>query len=159
MSRSLQSSIRRSQTPDMAAILALLRRAGLPTQDLASAPGLQLWVLMIDGRLTGVVGMERFGIGALLRSLAVASEHQRCGLGRKLVARVEREAQAEGLEQLALLTETAEAFFRCLGYQVTDRRDVSEDIKQSAEFRSLCPVSAVCMTKSLVSSSQEAHHG
>jgi amino-acid N-acetyltransferase len=49
-----------------------------------------------------------------------------------------------------LLTETAETFFRRLGYEAIDRHYVSEDLKQSAEFRALCPASAVCMTKSLV---------
>ena len=50
-----------------------------------------------------------------------------------------------------LLTETAEKFFRAIGYEVIDRRHVPEEIKQSAEFRSLCPASAVCMTKLLPS--------
>jgi amino-acid N-acetyltransferase len=50
-----------------------------------------------------------------------------------------------------LLTETAEKFFRAIGYEVIDRRHVPEEIKQSAEFRSLCPASAVCMSKLLAS--------
>jgi amino-acid N-acetyltransferase len=50
------------------------------------------------------------------------------------------------------LTETAENFFRGLGYEAIDRRYVPEEIQQSAEFRSLCPASAVCMTKSLSAS-------
>jgi amino-acid N-acetyltransferase len=57
------------------------------------------------------------------------------------------------------LTETAEGFFRGLGYHVIDRGYVIEELKQSAEFRSLCPASAVCMTKSLVSPSIEARQG
>ena len=95
--------------------------------------------------------MERFGARALLRSLAVAPGHQQRGMGHKLVARLEREAQAEDVEQLVLLTETVEKFFRSIGYVVIDRRHVPEEIKQSAEFRSLCPASAVCMSKSLTS--------
>ena len=94
--------------------------------------------------------MERFGACALLRSLAVGTSYQRRGLGHQLVARLEREAQADGVEQLVLLTETAETFFRAIGYEVIDRRYVPEEIKQSAEFSSLCPVSAVCLTKPLI---------
>jgi amino-acid N-acetyltransferase len=70
-------------------------------------------------------------------------------LGQKLVARVEHDAKAEGIERLVLLTETAETFFLRLGYEVTDRSNVRDELKQSAEVRSLCPVSAVCMTKAL----------
>lgn len=36
-----------------------------------------------------------------------------------------------------------------LGYAVIDRAYVSEELRQSAEFRSLCPASAVCMSKAL----------
>ncbi len=103
--------------------------------------------------------MERFGKYALLRSLAVAPSHRQRGLGQQLVARLERDARANGVEQLVLLTETAEKFFRAIGYEPIDRGYVPEEIKQSAEFRSLCPASAVCMSKSLVPSSVEAQHG
>jgi amino-acid N-acetyltransferase len=148
----LQPTIRRGQRADLAAVLALLKRAGLPTDDLTSAPGLHLWVLEADESLSGVIGMERFGACALLRSLAVAPSCQQRGFGRELVARLERDAQVEGVEHLVLLTETAEAFFRQVGYDVIDRRYIPEEIKQSAELRSLCPASAVCMTKSLAAS-------
>jgi len=133
----------------MAPVLALLRGAGLPTADLASAPDLHLWVLESEGSIIGVIGMERFGMYALLRSLAVAPRHRQRGLGHQLVALLERDVQADGIEQLVLLTETAERFFRAVGYEIIDRRHVPEESKQSAEFRSLCPASAVCMTKSL----------
>jgi amino-acid N-acetyltransferase len=103
--------------------------------------------------------MERFGASALLRSLAVGPRFQRRGLGHMLVARLEREAEANGVEQLVLLTETAERFFRAIGYEVIDRSQVPEKIKQSAEFRMLCPASAVCMTKLLASSRAEVPHG
>ena len=102
--------------------------------------------------ILGVIGLERFGSDALLRSLAVSPDHRKRGLGQELVARLEHDAQAEGIQRLVLLTETAEAFFRRLGFAVTDRSHVSDGVKQSAEFRSLCPISAICMSKAL-------HHG
>jgi amino-acid N-acetyltransferase len=150
MNSSPQPAIRRGRASDLAAVLAMLQGAGLPTEDLTSAPGLHLWVISTEKSLVGVIGLERFDAGALLRSLAVEPGHQRRGLGRQLVARLEHDARADGVQQLVLLTKTAEAFFRELGYEAIDRRYVSEDLKQSAEFRSLCPASAVCMTKSLV---------
>ena len=149
MTVALQSFVRRGAAPDLAAVLALLREARLPTEDLTSAPGLQFWVLESEGRLIGVIGLERFGTGALLRSLAVASEHQRQGFGHQLVTRLEQDARSTGVERLVLLTETAEAFFGRLGYEPIDRGYVPDEIKESAEFRSLCPASAVCLTKTL----------
>ena len=141
--------IRRGQTADVPAVLALLHGAGLPTADFTSAQGLTMWVVKARDSLVGVVAMERFGTDALLRSLAVAAGHRKRGVARRLVARLEQDAQAEGVHQLVLLTESAEPFFRNLGYEVIDRRNVSEELRQSAEFRSLCPASAVCMRKAI----------
>jgi amino-acid N-acetyltransferase len=131
------------------AVVALLKRAGLPVADLTSIAGLQLWVLEGTDGVVGAIAMERCGSQALLRSLAVAPEYRNCGFGRELVARLEEAARTDELTQLVLLTQTAETFFRSLGYEVTDRNEVSDTLKQSAEFRSLCPASAVCMSKRL----------
>jgi amino-acid N-acetyltransferase len=149
MAPSLKPSIRRGETPDVPAVVALLEGAGLPTADFANAPGLQMWVLVENGSLLGVIALERFGTNALLRSLAVAPEHRSRGFGHRLVSQLEHDAFAQGVERLVLVTETAEPFFRRLGYDVFERRYVSDDVKQSAEFRSLCPASAVCMSKVL----------
>jgi amino-acid N-acetyltransferase len=147
---SLQPAIRPGQSADLGEVTALLKAAGLPTDDLASALDLHLWVLEAEGDIVGVIGVERFGASALLRSLAIEPNYQRRGLGRQLVGQLERDVRFKGVEQLILLTETAESFFRRIGYEVIDRRYVPEDVKQSAEFRSLCPASAVCMTKSIL---------
>jgi len=143
-------TIRRGNSSDVSDILTLLQGAALPTADLTSAERLQMWVLEVNSSLVGVVALERFDKSALLRSLAVAPDHQKRGLGRQLVAYLERDAQAAGVEQLVLLTETAVPFFRSLRYRVVDRDTASDDVRQSAEFLSLCPVSATCMAKTLI---------
>jgi amino-acid N-acetyltransferase len=132
----------------MPAVIALLASAGLPTADLSSALQLTVWILKSDS-LKGAIGLERFGPTGLMRSLVVAPSYRCRGLGRELVAWLEHDARAGGIQQLVLLTETAEPFFRSLGYSAIDRHLVGEALKQSAEFRSLCPVSAVCMRKTL----------
>jgi amino-acid N-acetyltransferase len=144
---------------DLPGVLALLQSANLPTADLTSAQGLKMWVLEAKDALLGVIALERFGSDALLRSFAVAPAYQKRGFGHELVARLEQEAQADGIQHLVLLTETAEPFFRSLGYQVIDRSRVSGELKQSAEFRSLCPASAVCMSKSIHSMGVEGKYG
>jgi amino-acid N-acetyltransferase len=147
----LQLGIRRGLSTDMPALLVLLQGAGLPTADLKSSQRLKMWVLEARDSVLGTIALEPFGTNGLLRSLAVAPEYRKWGFGRELVARLERDAQAIGVERLVLLTETSESFFRSLAYEVIDRRDVSEELKQSAEFRSLCPASAVCMSKAIYS--------
>jgi amino-acid N-acetyltransferase len=142
-------SIRRGRPTDLPAVLALLEGARLPTADLASVDELLMWVLEERGTIAGVIALERFGSQALLRSLAVRPEYRQRGFGRELVARLEDSARTENVQQLVLLTETAQGFFRSLGYSVIDRGYVSEQLQQSAEFRSLCPASAICMSKTL----------
>jgi amino-acid N-acetyltransferase len=149
MATALQSKIRRGGTADLPAAIALLKGTSLPTSDLMSAKELQLWVFEANESFQGVVALERFGSDALLRSLMVAVEQRNRGLGHELVAHLEHDAKADGIEQLVLLTETAQVFFQKLGYEVIDRGLVSESVWQSAEFRSLCPASAVCMRKVL----------
>ena len=149
MSTSLQAAIRPLQATDVPAVLALLQSVRLPTSDLSDNQRMMMWVSEAQDVHVGVIALERFGSEALLRSLAVAPEHRKRGLGRALVAHLERAARSDGIERLVLLTETAEKLFLFLGYSVIDRRSVSEALRQSAEFRSLCPVSAVCMSKTL----------
>jgi len=142
-------NIRRGRPADLPAVLALLESARLPTADIANIDEPQVWVLEDRERIVGVVALERFGSEGLLRSLAIAPDYRNRGFGRELVTHVEQIARADNVSQLLLLTETAEVFFRALGYSTLDRRNVSDRLRQSAEFRSLCPASASCMSKIL----------
>jgi amino-acid N-acetyltransferase len=152
-------SVRVSTAADLAAIRALLINAALPILDLDSATGLRFWVAEDGDQLIGAIGLEPFGATGLLRSLVVSPSHRQHGLGSTLVSVLEQEANAQGVQALVLLTETAEAFFRRRGYRVVERSVVPDEIKQSAEFRSLCPASAVCMAKLPLSTSEGVFGG
>jgi amino-acid N-acetyltransferase len=153
-----RNTIRTSRAADFSSVRDLLVAARLPTEDLNSAAGLRFWVAEDQDRIVGAVGLESLGAAGLLRSLVVAPSHRQHGLASSLTAILEREARANGVEVLVLLTETAEAFFKRHGYQVIEREYVPDEIKQSAEFQSLCPASAICMTKSLQSSGVAVAH-
>ncbi len=150
MSAAAPTSIRRARAEDLPATLALLRAAGLPTQDIAGGASVQIWVLEGERGILGAVALEGAGSdGRLLRSLVIDPALRRRGLGRALVARIERDARAEGVKRLVLLTETAQGLFDRLGYEVIPRNQAPADLQSSAEFQSLCPGSAVCMAKQL----------
>jgi amino-acid N-acetyltransferase len=149
MSTVQDPSIRVGRPADLPAVLRLVENANLPTADLAKARELTIWVLEVEGALVGVIALERFGFDGLLRSLAVAPEFRNRGLGRVLVARLEKDASEHGVQRLVLLTETAEQFFKSIGYARINRTEVIGPLQQSAEFRTLCPVSAACMTKAI----------
>src|SRR5262249_35127233 len=90
---SWQTNIRRGRATDLAAVLALLESARLPTADIASIDEPQIWVLEERDRIVGVIALERTGSEALLRSLAVTPDYRNRGFGREIVVHVEQSAR------------------------------------------------------------------
>jgi amino-acid N-acetyltransferase len=131
---------------DAAAVAALLREAGLPHEDFADHLAYFL-VARRQGEIVGAIGFELHGTDALLRSLVVAPAHRGAGLGDRLVKRLTASARRQGVRRFYLLTTTAETFFLKRGFEKIDRRSVPAAIAGAKEFNSLCPVSAVCLTR------------
>lgn len=126
---------------------ALLWSAGLPVSDLREAPSLELFGLRADGRLVGVVGVERYGEVALLRSLAVDPAYRASGYGQALVRHAERWAMRHGATTCYLLTTTAADFLARLGYEVTSRAEAPAVIAATSQFSGLCPASSTFMRR------------
>lgn len=130
------------------AIRALLQANDLPTVDLDAAP--VEFLVAFDGTgLAAVGGLEAHGDCGLLRSLAVRPALRGSGLGSALLRALETKARERGLRELVLLTLTAAPFFARHGYVELARDDAPRAVRDSAEFRSLCPASATCMSRSI----------
>jgi amino-acid N-acetyltransferase len=149
MKAPVSDGIEAAASTDLPAILALLTAAGLPVTDVGLDSHPEFLVARLDGCMAGVIGLERFGDVGLLRSLAVNEAHRRQGLGLALTRALEERAARTGIVALVLLTETARDFFQRRGYQVIARVQAPAAVQASSEFRSLCPESAVCLTKRL----------
>jgi len=130
------------------ALADALFAAGLPNSDIGDA-GRLFFRFENELGIAGYGGLEGGNADRLMRSVVVPPGRQGCGMGRAIVADIEREAAAMGAERLHLLTTTAAAFFSGIGYQVADRTSAPAIIAASAEFTSLCPASAVYMIKTL----------
>ena len=144
----MSMQIRKATQTDAARIIALLTANDLPTSDLAHCR--PEFVVIEDGtELIGTAGVEVFGDAALVRSVAIARGRQKAGLGSSLLGELEHQASALGIRELVLLTQTAEPFFARHGYTRVERASVPQPIQATTEFRSLCPASAVCMSKRL----------
>ncbi|MBS0380521.1 MAG: GNAT family N-acetyltransferase [Proteobacteria bacterium] len=133
---------------DLEVVQGLLSEAGLPTSDLGVARP-QFLVVRERKAVIGAGALQRFGAAALLRSLVVADGHRKRGLGRQIVEALEQRAAEQGVGELILLTETAADFFERAGYRLIERSRAPAAVQESAEFRSLCPSTAVCMGKVL----------
>lgn len=134
---------------DHEAVRGLLREAELPVEDLSPGAMSRFLAAREDGAVVGAVGVEPAGSAGLLRSLVVTPRLRGRGLGRALAGAAEARGRARGLDALYLLTTTAERFFARLGYRRVERADVPGAVRETEEFRRLCPDTAVCMRKTL----------
>jgi amino-acid N-acetyltransferase len=131
---------------DGPAVVALLRAADLPHEDIT--PHLEHFLVARNGgTIVGAVGVEVYAPDGLLRSLVVTPAYRGRGLGDELVRRLERAAAEWGVERFWLLTTTAEAFFARRGFRVTPRAGAPAKIAATHEFKSLCPSTAICLSR------------
>jgi amino-acid N-acetyltransferase len=140
--------VERAQPEDIASVLSLLERHGLPL-DGADAMGDAVVVARLDGRVVGAAGLERYADGALLRSVVMDASAQGHGLGQRLTEAALALARDLCMPRVFLLTTTADGFFPRCGFERIGRADVPESVRQSVEFRSACPASAIVMRKLL----------
>jgi arsenite methyltransferase len=129
---------------DLAAVENLLRRCKLPTDGVAD------WVdTLIIARsgphVIGSTALELYGEAALLRSVAVYPSLRGTGVGHQLMTAALAKARQVGVRDLYLLTTTAGDFFPRFGFHPITRDEAPVSVKQSAEFTSLCPDSALVM--------------
>lgn len=140
--------LRGAASADRPAIENLLSRLELPVAGVAEWIE-HFWVAESAGSVVGVAGVELYGEGALLRSVAVDPGWRSSGLGRTLVDRALAAAKNSGARDVFLLTTTAERYFPRLGFEGTSRDLVPARVQQSVEFREACPASAIVMRRAL----------
>jgi amino-acid N-acetyltransferase len=134
--------LRRAEEADLEPLLAFLTANKLVLEGVTEHLE-HFWLHFENGAVQASGGLEVYGQAALLRSVAVTTQGQ--GTGTAVVCHLLEQAQALGVREVVLLTETAQEFFAKLGFVVSSREEVPEAVKQSVEFRGACPDSAVVM--------------
>jgi amino-acid N-acetyltransferase len=135
---------------DLAALGAALAAADLPAADLATAEAARFFRFADDcGRTLGYGGLEGRGPDQLLRSLLVLPGERGRRVGAAIALALERLAGEAGAERLHLLTIDAAGFFERQGYRRAERAAAPPAIAATAQFRTLCPASAVYLTRSV----------
>jgi amino-acid N-acetyltransferase len=140
-------ALRRAREADLGEVASLLAMEGLPLEGLRENVQ-QTWIAEAEGRIQACSAIEFYGTSALLRSVAVARDRRRQGLGRQIVEAALK-AAAERASRVYLLTEGASGFFKQLGFRPVARGRVPANLRRSTEFSVLCPVSAEAMTRSI----------
>ena len=133
---------------DLPEIRALLERLHLPLAGVDEHVPTML--VARDGeQIVGTAALEMYADGALLRSVAVEPVRQGRQLGHQLTDAALELATAHGVNTVFLLTTTAERFFPTFGFEEIDREQVPVSVRESVEFQSACPASAIVMRKQL----------
>lgn len=132
---------------DRQAVIALLNEQGLPVSDITEST--LLYFLQAGNKMIGTAGLDIFNGFALLRSVSILKELQGKGYGKFLNNLIEQAAKEKEINCLYLITNTAGNFFGRQGYSIIDRAVAPETIKQTGQFSSVCPSTAVVMKKKL----------
>jgi len=131
------------------ALVAALKTEDLPVDDL-DAPGRTFFVYRtLAGVVVAFAGYELYGEDVLLRSIVVLPEHKSGRIGRNLVPLLAYRAFRAGARTAWLLTMHAAGFFEKLGCKRRERAEAPATILESRQAKSLCPASAVLMSKPL----------
>ena len=133
-----------ARSDDLAEILDLLTRTGLPLDGLRDHLPTTL-VGREDGHVVGSAALELYADSALLRSVAVSPSLQHRGLGQALTRAALALAREHRVAAVYLLTTTADAFFPRFGFVRVTRQDVPEAVRQSVEFTTARPSTATVM--------------
>ena len=132
--------------------LALLMQSNLPTEDISEVT--KLFCIVDNNKVVAAIGVEFYKNISLLRSFAVNREYSNKGIGNQLVNFIEDFSRQNEMQEMVLLTTTATDYFAKRNYQSIDREDIPHEIKNSSEFKSTCPVSAIVMKKILQASAK-----
>jgi amino-acid N-acetyltransferase len=144
----MEARIERAREQDAAEVFRLLEMNRLPLDGLREHLATMV-VARRNDRVVGSAAVEVYADGALLRSVAVAPDLQRSGLGHLLTDAAIQIARDAGVPAVYLLTTTAERYFPKFGFEPIPRQDVPESVQTSIEFKSACPSSATAMRKLL----------
>ncbi|MBL7782860.1 MAG: GNAT family N-acetyltransferase [Saprospiraceae bacterium] len=131
-----------------AALESLLKSLSLPVEDLPD--DLSGFTLAFeDAMLVGSAGVEPVGQAGLLRSVAVAASHRSLGVAAHVFQSAIENALKKGIHDIWLITNTADQYFKRHGFEYIDRENAPHDIAGTAQFKGLCPSSAVVMRRIL----------
>jgi len=147
-SASVPCALEAARPSDLAAVLALLDRTGLPQEGIESLLATTV-VAREAGQVVGCAAFEVYGTSALLRSVAVNLDYRRRRLGQQLVEERLQDARRRGIQNIYLLTETAQDYFTRFGFHPIDRAAVAPAIHTSVEWTSACPETAQAMVFSI----------
>ncbi len=140
--------IQKAELDDLNALKTLIKKSKLVHEEIETHLE-NFFVIKEESNIIGCAGIEHYDDVGLLRSVAVDIKYQRKGLGKKLINKMIVFAEEKGIENLYLLTDSAEEFFKKFGFKLVSRNDVDSRIQQTYEYTTACDETASVMVKRL----------
>ncbi len=148
----IEIKFRFAKREDVEKIAELLKKCNLPSEDF-SGHLKDFMVAVVEREIIATAGLQipKSGEAGLLRSVAVAKQYRKRGIATKLYKKIYAHARLRGVKEFFLLTDTAGAvnFFASLGFSKIGREDAAVNIRATEQFKTHCPLAAVCMTKDI----------
>ncbi|MCB9231839.1 MAG: MFS transporter [Bacteroidia bacterium] len=133
---------------DMEALKEMLAKAGLPFDDVGEQ-NQRFFLYRFKELVLGTIGLQKAGNFGLLRSLSVAREFRRKHLGQNMIDKLINYSSETGIQQLYLITTSAQTYFEKQGFREISREKVPSEIQGTREYAELCPSEAKVMVKYL----------
>jgi N-acetylglutamate synthase-like GNAT family acetyltransferase len=127
-------------------LVGLLDVGELPTVELGRTV---FWVGEQGSVVHAVAGLQPLGHLGLVRSVFVSPASRRQGVARRLLEAIVAEARRRGVTELYALA-LHPSWLEALGFVPVDRALAPEAVRESEEFRSACPASAVLLRRVVV---------
>jgi N-acetylglutamate synthase-like GNAT family acetyltransferase len=145
MAEAMKKTPELRETSDFSAMLCLARESGLESDHLTNI--VSAYGFFLDGKLVGCAALKKGDDLFMVECLAVAESMRGRGLGRTLVARIEKEAGANGAKKLWAIARLPR-FFERIGYRVSSPSDPgaprNDDCMTCPQFgKSCCPAIVV----------------
>lgn len=133
-------------TSDIDQVESILKESNLPTNDIFEYID-NFVVAEQDNKVIGLGGFEKHGDIVLLRSLSVRQEYRGEDVGKSIYELLGSKISHAGINAIYLLTETATDYFIKLGFTIIDRTNIPNAVKETRQFKELCPSTAIVMCK------------
>lgn len=130
-------------------LIAALKDANLAVDDLGEPNRTFFVYRSLAGAVLGYGGFELYGPDVFLRSVVVTLEGRGKGIGRNLVPLLLYRAYRQGARTAWLLTTTAADFFEKIKFKRRSREEAPAAILDTRQAKSLCPASAVLLSKTI----------
>ena len=143
MTREGAVKIKLAPQEDFFQIHELLIENGLPTVGVDSGAG--NYYIVGGQEIRGVIGVERYGMSVMLRSLAVKPQFRNGGVAGELIDYALRAIKGTGVTDIYLLTNTAERYLARFGFAKIERGEIPNHILATSALGDACPSSSTCM--------------